>query len=69
MSIISVEGDVKEFRVPEITIQKFEPEDVMRTSGCMVEALACVKCYEQVADCEPSFNCAQLVCPILNDIY
>ena len=57
---------MKKFENPTISIQKFEPEEVM-TSSCAVEALACTACYCELVQCPNGYTCVGLECATLSD--
>lgn len=59
---------MKRFEVPTLSIQKLDTDGVIYTSGCFVEAVACIECYASAAECPVAFTCTELVCPTLDDI-
>ena len=59
---------MKRFEKPIMIIQRLERDEILRTSGCMVEAVACISCYASAVECPSGFTCSSLVCPTLNDI-
>ena len=60
---------MKKFSIPVINIQKFDAEGTISTSGCWVEAQACINCYASAAECPGDYSCSGLNCPNLQAIY
>ena len=48
---------MKKFESPEMSVMKFNPEDLMRTSACMNEARNCLKCYCSAVTCDDGYTC------------
>ena len=57
---------MKRFTVPTLSVQKIDPEEVMRTSLCF-ESFACKECYCGMVQCGGTYTCKGLVCPSLSD--
>lgn len=60
---------MKQFEKPFMNIQRLDPEDLIRTSGCSVEARACLNCYCSGVTCSTGIVCTQLDCPTLQSIW
>ena len=58
---------MKEFKAPQMVIQKIEREEFIMTSGCW-EAFDCEKCYAEVVSCDGTFDCTGLVCKCLGSL-
>ena len=59
---------MKSFKAPIMNIQKLGAEEIIRTSGCAVEILACLDCYCTSVQCEGTYVCEGLNCPTLSSI-
>ena len=59
---------MKKFETPRMSVLTLEVEDVLRTSAesCIVEGVACTKCYCRAVTCDPPYVC-DLVCRTLSD--
>ena len=54
---------MKKFFEPTMSIQKFEQDDLLRTSGdCVIDALCCLKCYCAGVTCDGVYTCDGFVC-------
>ena len=58
---------MREFNTPEMIVQRIEPENILRTSYCSTEGVACVSCYCDAVTCEGVYTCKGLRCAILHD--
>ena len=60
---------MRKFANPIMRIHRLESsEEIVSTSDCNVEAVACIECYATAAVCPTGFTCTELVCPRLDDI-
>ena len=62
---------MKRFDDPMMIIQHINPDEILRTSECWNEYLACIKCYETAAICPNGYgieHCSGLECPRLQQI-
>lgn len=57
---------MKRFEMPEMVIQRFDPEGAISTSACF-ERNACSECYCQTVQCGGTYECTGLVCNTLSD--
>ena len=54
---------MKKFEMPTMSIQRLEPEDIIRTSGCF-EAYDCLECYCAAVTCEGDYSCTGFKCRV-----
>lgn len=60
---------MSKFMNPEMNVQKLEQDDFLCTSGCKVEAQACLECYGSAITCNHGYECTGLVCPTLQSFF
>ena len=58
---------MRRFEAPKMTVQKLEPEKIIRSSGCW-ESFDCKSCYADVVICTGGFQCTGLDCPCLGSL-
>ena len=59
---------MKKFEKPQMAIREFGTDEIIRTSGCQVEVLACLDCYCTSVDCDSKYSCTSERCPILHSL-
>ena len=64
----TLDGMMKQFDTPEMTIQRLEAEEIVRTSGCW-ESYDCEKCYDDAVVCGGTYTCTGLVCGCLGALH